>query len=468
MSANTLLIKKGGELLRLSVLFKVYQNSLLWELHSFYNVSCNVNTACGDAEIEVSEQLYIDFETKGDTLPTDCGFVGAVDIGTTTVCAAITSSDGAKVYKRKSALNPEGIFGADVLSRIQAASEGKLSEMQSMICKRINEMLLDMTEGKSLEKLYVTANTTMLHIFMGVDPSSIGIYPFEPKFCYSLTVNGSELGISASEITLLPSASGYIGADVVGGAVALGMYNGEETRLLVDIGTNGEIIIAHNGEYHALSAAAGPALEGASIECGTGAVKGSISSVELKAGELLLSTIGDGAPVGISGSGLIDIISILVSEGIIDETGAFDYDSESPLSAKLVEGRFYITKSVYLSDADVRQFQLAKAAICAALETLLDTLKIGADEVSEVYVAGGLGTYTNMENAARVGLIPGNLLKKAKAVGNSALLGALLCARSDAALLDMSSLSEKVRILELSSSEIFNTKFMDNMFFSCR
>ena len=102
MSANTLLIKKGGELLRLSVLFKVYQNSLLWELHSFYNVSCNVNTACGDAEIEVSEQLYIDFETKGDTLPTDCGFVGAVDIGTTTVCAAITSSDGAKVYKRKS------------------------------------------------------------------------------------------------------------------------------------------------------------------------------------------------------------------------------------------------------------------------------------------------------------------------------------------------------------------------------
>lgn len=356
-------------------------------------------------------------------------YIGAaLDIGTTTLAAALTDCATGKVLATEATLNPQQVCGADVISRIVACGEGKL-ELQARLVREASAKLLRKLMKKTgvtqVEYLTVCANTTMLHIFCGEDPTPIGSAPYTPVFTEMRTYSGEALDLPVNRVYVLPSASGYIGADVICGVLTLDAQPGP--WLLTDLGTNGELALCRDGGILCASTAAGPALEGANIECGLGGVPGAISAVTWENDSLNIRTIGDRPAAGICGSGLVDLIALLVRHGVIDETGCFDDFCEHPLAQKLDDDRFYLTDAIWLSQKDVRQFQLAKAAIHAGITTLCASAGLSPREVSSLYIAGGLGFYLREESALAAGLIPAGFAGKIQALGNSALAGALRC-----------------------------------------
>ena len=393
------------------------------------------------------------------------GFGVALDIGTTTLAACLVNLQSGEILEKISALNPQSACGADVLSRINASSNGKLEFLQTLILDKTKEIVNTLASGRKISELYVSANTTMLHLFLGVNPESIGKYPFTPVFTNTKILKGEELGLPVDKVCLLPSASAYIGSDITSGVYAVDMHNENDTLLFVDVGTNGEIVLASDSKLYATSTAAGPALEGACIECGTGGVVGAIDKVYLENGKITFKTIGGAKPVGICGSGLIDLIALLLKEEIIDETGAFDDFSSSPLISSLKDDKFYLTGEIYLSQKDIRQFQLAKSAISAGLETVLVEKGISIDQVQKLYVAGGLGYYMNVTNACAVGLLPKQLKEKTQVVGNTSLAGVKACLTQEKGVLEVEKIAEEMQIIELSFSHIFQDKYVENMLF---
>ena len=455
------------------------------------NAPCGGRGICGKCEVQevvnpafstrtiYTCKTYVDrdmtiilHESEGSGLDTFDGFnqegekdgLGvALDIGTTTVVGCLVDLKSGKILDKTSALNPQSTFGADVITRISACKEN-LSALQKVIIDKTNEIIKILAKGNKIDELVVSANTVMLHIFLGVNPEPIGVAPFTPVFTEIVNTYGSKLNILADNVTLLPSVSGYIGSDITVGLLACEMPQ-NQTSLFVDIGTNGEIVLCINGKLYATSSAAGPALEGACIECGMGGVVGAIDSVCIKGNELSFTTIGAEKAKGICGSGLVDIIAVLVKDGIIDDSGAFDEECESLLSNRLVSDRFYISDSVYISQKDIRQFQLAKSAICSAIKTIISENNLTLAQIDAVYVAGGLGYYTNMQNAGEVGLVPKPLVSKTKTVGNTALLGAIKCLLKQENLRQVKDIAKSTQTLELASSSVFANEFIENMAF---
>lgn len=429
-------------------------------------LSCHA-AVCTDLTVDVGTQrgTGLDRFDAVRMCGTGEGIGVILDIGTTTLAAAKVDLASGEILSRASSLNPQGVCGADVLSRIKAYGEGKGALLQELILKQTRELLetLDATDAR---ELVVAANTTMLHLFLGVDPATIGVYPFTPVFTDTQVRSGAELGLSVGTVRLLPSASAYIGSDITAGALAVGMQSGGKTELFADVGTNGEILLSHKGRLYAASTAAGPALEGACIECGMGGVAGAIDHVSLSGGRLTYSTVERAPARGICGSGLIDLIALLVHEGIIDGTGAWDEESDSFLAEHLRDGRFYLTEDIYLSQGDIRQFQLAKSAIAAGLVTLLAENGVQPSEVETLYIAGGLGYYMNIGAAAATGLIPRALQENARAVGNTALAGARICLMDGAMQKEIERVAREIETVELSFSPVFQDAYMDNMMFS--
>lgn len=391
------------------------------------------------------------------------GYGVALDIGTTTLAACLVELENGKTLKKVSALNPQSVYGADVLSRINACGEGKLGLLQELILDKTRELISALSGGKAITELCVSANTTMLHLFLGVDPKTIGAYPFTPVFTEEKAVSGASLGLPVETVRVLPSASGYIGSDITSGVATCGMDKTDTTALFVDIGTNGEIVLAHKGRLYAASTAAGPAFEGACIECGIGGVSGAINSVSVQNGEISFTTIDGDAPKGICGSGLIDLIAVLRSEELIDESGAWDDLVDSPLLSRLSDDRFYLTENIYLSQGDIRQFQLAKSAISAGIETLFAENGIAPAEVQALYVAGGIGYYMNIDNALMLGLLPMLLKGRIYAKGNTSLAGARRCLLSEKERKRVSEIASSAEIIELSFSKTFTDKYIENM-----
>lgn len=391
------------------------------------------------------------------------GYGIILDIGTTTLAACLVDLSDKRIVKKCSRLNPQRAYGADVLSRI-AASHDRLDDLRRVIIDATENIVAELSGGKRVKELAVAANTTMLHLFLGVDPSSIGVAPFTPIFVNERILSGDELGLSVDRVILLPSASAYIGADAVAGALSLNMHKSDKTSLLVDIGTNGEIILSKRGELFATSAAAGPALEGACIECGMGGVLGAVSRASMSGGELVISTVGDVEPVGICGSGLIDVIAVLLDEGIVDESGAI-YDSGSSLFSRVSGDRFYVTEKVYVSQKDIRQFQLAKSAISSAIECLLEECGVAEEDIDQLYLAGGLGYYINIESAGRVGLLPRKIIGVTKSIGNGSLAGAFKCLDSMDGLSQAAKVAEGIKVVELATSPSFYDAFVEHMTF---
>lgn len=431
-----------------------------------YILSCKAKI-CGDVTVYLPAQTgggLTDF-SENTIMGEKTGFGVCLDVGTTTLAACLIDLRTGETLRKTSALNPQGVYGADVLSRIQACRDGKLDLLQKLILNKCEEMLQTLSDGKPIEELVVSANTTMLHLFLGVNPETIGVYPFTPVFTQTQTVDGVTLGLSAKTVRLLPSVSGYIGSDITAGILSCDMSQGEKTKLLVDIGTNGEIVLSHKGRLYATSTAAGPALEGACIECGMGGVAGAIDKVYIKNGELCFTTIENLPPTGICGSGLIDLMAVLVQERLIDENGTWDEESHSPLIKKVIDDRIYLTDTVYLSQQDIRQFQLAKAAISAGIETLLIECGVDKKQLETLYIAGGLGYFMNIDNAAKTGLLPVSLSKNAKAVGNTSLSGARLCLLNEQSQNRIEEIAERTQIVELSFSKTFQDLYIENMCF---
>ena len=420
-----------------------------------------------DLEIFLSSQsgsgvdIFQSIEMQG----TADGLGVILDVGTTTLAACLVDLRTGETLGKRSALNPQGVYGADVLSRIQACQEGKLGLLQRVILQKSKELIEDLAQGREIKELIVAANTTMLHIFLGVNPQTIGAYPFTPVFTATQKVAGESLGLPVEKVRLLPSASGYIGSDITAGTLACLTENLNKTQLFVDVGTNGEAVLSHQGKLYTASTAAGPALEGACIECGMGGVAGAIDKVWVEHGKLLFTTIDGAAAQGICGSGLIDCIAVLLREGILDESGAFEEENKSALIGRLDDDAFYLTENVYVSQKDVRQFQLAKSAISAGIQTLLKECNVRADEVETLYIAGSLGYHMDVQNAARTGLIPKPLCGKIKTVGNTALSGARLCLLSDEKQKEIENIAQKMQNVELSFSKIFQDLYVENMLF---
>ena len=378
----------------------------------------------------------------------------ALDIGTTTVSAALVDRISGAVLGSKSVLNPQRVYGADVLSRITACKNGNAKKLTSLIKSCVKEILCGFIEQFALEKierLYVAGNTVMMNLFAEEDVSAMGQYPFTPPFLSEKLFAGGELGLPADEVRLLPSLSPFIGADTVAAVYQTDLQTSLETAMLLDVGTNCEIALKANGKLYFCSAAAGPALEGAQISCGTGAVEGAISGVTLERGKIGLSTIGGAAPKGLCGAGLIDAVALLRRAGLVSSDGAITDEDVRKSGFSLAEG-------VTLLQNDIRQYQLAKSAVVSAIELLCAKAGIRTQDVSRVYMAGGLGFYLSEENAVYTGLLPKAFAGKTISVGNASLLGCIKLLRSG----EGAEITCVKEIVDLNAESDFEKKFIEN------
>lgn len=368
-----------------------------------------------------------------------------LDIGTSTLAlAAIT--EGGLISAITVRTNPQRIFGADIMSRINYCRSNGVSGLSNVLTETCNNMISEVIQ-KEADTLFVTGNVTMLHIFTKTDCSSLGVFPYSPVFLEEKEFTASELGIkNVKNIRLLPSINTFTGADIVSGMNLIGFPPTDKYYLLVDLGTNAEIVLYSRKKGISTAAAAGPCFEGASISCGMSAVDGAI--YEFSDGAY--KTVGNKKAAGICGTGLIDIIAYLLEKGYIDESGY------------MPSGRFDITDGVYISADDIRQYQLAKSAIYSAILTLIKQMGITFADIEKMYISGGFSACINTVNAAKTGLFPLELLHKCTPLKNSALLGTIKYS------CDQNELDEFIKITEykdLSSDKIFSQLFIENMMF---
>ncbi len=396
---------------------------------------------------------------RSEVTPDGAGFGLAVDIGTTTVAVSLYNLETAQKISTASCLNSQATLGPDVISRIKFARdiEDGLHRLNKAIVRDLKDLIAQVVTEKKVSRCVVTGNTTMLHLIANLPPDSMGVSPFDAYSLFGDTISGAVLGIEC-DIKLVKCISSFVGGDITSAILACGMTDKDETSLLLDIGTNGEVALSHNGKLFVTSTAAGPAFEGSGMECGMAGVKGAISKVTLKNG-LTLETVSGTKPVGICGSGLLDAVAIMLDTAIVDETGAF---TDNPA---VKEGRFNLTDDVYISQGDIRELQAAKAAIAACVMTLMHVSNVSYDDIDTVYLAGGFGNFMNPESAARIGIFPAEALHKIFAVGNAALSGATLALLNEEYFDRSTKIAGEGEHVELGHNPYFMEKYIDCMMF---
>lgn len=367
------------------------------------------------------------------------GYGVAVDIGTTTVAGYLYHFPDCRREKAVCVPNPQGAYGADVISRIEHVAAGHGEALR----RCIHETVAELTAGYEVKVTVICGNTAMLHLFTGRDPAPLAVAPYITNYRF-----GEWLGTTY----LAPCASAYIGADVMTAVLSTGITE-QETAFLVDIGTNGEMALHVGGKLLCCSTAAGPCFEGAGIDCGTPAVPGAINRVSVEDGVLTFTTIDGQPPIGLCGTGLVDGIAALLELEIIDETGYME------------ENYYFGDSGVYLSPEDVRKFQLAKSAIRSGIETLLHYAAIAPEQVERFCIAGGFGSFLRIESAVKTGLIPASLAGKAVSVGNAAGMGAAMILQSRQALETVQRLADEAETVSLAESAFFQDAYVENMMF---
>ena len=398
----------------------------------------------------------------------------AVDVGTTTMVAYLMNLEDGSVIDVDSALNPQRVYGGDVISRSDFASQSEENgrKMQQLVVDKLDGMICGMAQRKGIDTgrifhIVLVGNTTMMHMLAGLTTRNISVSPFIPAVTSELTLPARELGFTLANAmaTVGPCVAGYVGADTVACVLDCGMDRSDELCLMVDIGTNGEIALGDKNGIICCSTAAGPALEGAHIKCGMGGVTGAISRVNLSDG-VDIGVIGGGEAQGICGSGLVDAIAGMLDRGYIDEMGGMDEDEMGELAGEDA-GRpaLMLTDSVMITQRDVREVQLAKAAIAAGIQTLIAQRGCAIGDIGALYIAGGFGNYIDRERAARIGLLPRELLTRMKPVGNAAGAGAKRMLMSRAELDRASDIARSMEYLELSARADFQDLFVDGMCF---
>ena len=372
-----------------------------------------------------------------------------LDIGTTTLALALVSLDTGNILKVETATNPQITFGADTISRIDFCRKNGVEKLQSVLIDKISEMIEKFNISLPLD-MYISGNATMLHTFFGVDCSSIGVAPYKAKFLEGRVEKGEKLGLKNIEnVVSLPSIHSFVGADLVAGMNYIGKPKKGRYNLLVDLGTNAEIVLYSKNSAICTSAAAGPCFEGANISCGMSATDGAIYKFSRKNGDMELETINKKPPQGVCGTGLLDIVAELMNNEI-DETGFMEND-------------FKIYGNIALNQADIRQFQLAKSAVFSAIFTLVNLKKIDFDQVEKMYISGGFSAKINIENAVKVGLLPKELKEKCVPINNSSLLGNVKFAYEKN---DLNHYVKNAEYVDLSTDSSFSELFVENMIFS--
>ena len=418
-------------------------------------LSCQI-TLLGDAAVWLPEDSGI-VEISGTNpalgIPMDGRFGAVLDIGTTTIALKLYDLHNGTVLAGTGAMNPQRSIAADVMGRIGAAMDGKLSLLQSMASDVIRSLLEKACisarlSAEEVDALVVTGNTTMLYLLTGRDPACLSAAPFHADCLFDR--NDSLLGIP---VYYPPCMNAFVGADITCAILDSGMYRKEETALLCDIGTNGEIALWKGGNLYVTSTAAGPAFEGAGISCGCGSIPGAIDRVWIEKGDVKIHTIENQSPVGLCGSGLVDAVAAFLATGDIDETGAVEANC------------LPLTDSVALLPGDIRAVQLAKGAIAAGIRTLLELAGVSETDIRTVYIAGGFGSHMNTASAAAIGLIPRSLVDRVVILGNSALSGAARLLL-DQNLADLArKLAKEAIPVTLSGNSRFSQHFMNTMLF---
>ncbi len=409
------------------------------------------------------------------SIPEEAGI--AIDLGTTTIALSLIDLKNRRTICSNAIANSQRLFGADVISRIEAGIKGKQRELRRLvsedIIKRTERLVSDAgISWSSLKAVAISGNTCMLHLLMGYDVSGLGSHPFTP---ISLSFEEKTLGTLFPESSLpketisipaylLPGKSAFVGADIISGLYSLGFQDNERPCVLLDLGTNGEMAIGSKHGITVSSTAAGPAFEGGNISWGVAGIPGAISNVKITGETAEIRTISDRPEaVGICGTGVIEAVAELLSSGLMDDSGLLSdkyFDSGFPLSASK-DGR-----SIVITQADIREFQLAKAAIRAGLEIILKRSGVAPDDIDRFYIAGGFGYYLDPKKAAATGLFPEELLSKCEASGNTSLDGAIrFLLNKDTAIKSLENLVKNTTEIMLSNDPDFNDLYIRYMDF---
>ena len=418
----------------------------------------------------------------GDTREARYGVV--VDIGTTTLSASLVNLSTGQEMGCAGALNPQSHHAQDILSRIRFASTGDgLQTMQEAVIGEIGRLIGGLTreaqvDPESLYEIVFSGNTCMLHLAVGENPASLGKFPYTSLLSGGEQRPASLLGLPAAPCALVylpPVISAYVGPDITSGILATGLLHREGITLLVDIGTNGEMVLASRGKLCATSTAAGPAFEGMNISCGMRATSGAIEGLGIDPlGGLTVKTIGDTKAAGICGSGLMDIAAQLVASGVVGADGRFCQPENPQLPPALRErltrpdGKvtFRITEKVSISQKDIRQVQLAKGAVRAGIEYLLREVGIGAGSVERVLIAGSFGYHLRVESLLTIGLLPQQFAGKVEFVGNTSKSGGEAFLLNRAARREMAAAVAGITVLELANCPDFDRCFVRCLSFS--
>lgn len=426
-------------------------------------LACAV-TVLGDCRVSLRSEgrSRISKAFTAELIPGEALYAGrygaAVDIGTTTVVAYLFEAGGSQPLAVSGRMNAQRAYGSDVLSRIVACDTHSVQPMQKLICDQLGAMLdeLCLQAGigpKELSGCCVTGNTTMLHILTGLDPHGISLAPFRPESLFGETRTLPIPGYSSVPCYLPPCISAYVGGDISCSIVASGLLDSPQTSLLIDAGTNGEIALLHEGGIFCCSTAAGPAFEGANISCGMQAEQGAIDRVWAEDGALRCRVIGGGRAAGLCGSGLIDAVSAAFGCGLLDKKGR-------PGRAQALQ---IADSGVQLTRKDISELLLAKAAIRAGIETLLEACGIEETQVARVILCGGFGSYLNVQSACGIGMLPASFAEKTCSIGNAAGAGAAMALQNRACLHRFETILSEAQTIELSASKAFTARYVAAM-----
>ena len=418
---------------------------------------CEVSDFAGEEKAQiVTEGALADFEIA----PSFPNYGVAIDIGTTTVAAQLFDREGNQLSKT-ACLNPQSKWGADVISRIEAALGGKSRELAECIRGELDKIIAELSEkagidGKLVDEVVITGNTVMLCLLTEQSVEPLSHAPFEAERLFGEILSASELSFSSikpeTPVYLPPCFAAFVGADTSCAVIASGLCDGK-SAILADIGTNGEMALWDGSSLSLCSTAAGPAFEGVGISMGMRGSEGAVDKVSVVNGGLFAHVIGEGEPKGICGSGLVDAVSCLLDIEELDETGFLEDDT------------CIISGSVELTQNDIRMVQLAKSAICAGLATLMELSGISTSDIDVAYIAGGFGTYLNMANAEKIGLLPSGISPKTRAIGNAALGGAAMLLLAPRLREKCEKLTQNANVIELSTNKIFSDKYIEGMLF---
>lgn len=410
----------------------------------------------------------------GDTKKYNFGV--AFDIGTTTVAGQLIDLNTGDVLGTRIAFNKQAPYGSDIITRIIYGSNPEgLRILNEAVLDNINEIIEDLVKahGVNIADLYgivCAGNMTMMHLLLKVDPANIRKVPYIPTTTVFKTINAPETGIEINPrgiVSFMPGVTTYLGGDIVAGVLACGLSEDEEISLLIDIGTNGEIVLGNREWMIGTAASAGPAFEGSGLSCGMKAVSGAIQKIEIdKDLNVKVSTIGDGEPKGICGSGYIDLLCQMLKRGIIGRDGKIDRALKSKRIKKTETNyEFVVADSIVITDDDIENLKRSKGAIYSAIMSLLKKVDKRLEDIKKIYIAGGFGNYLNIENSVFIGLLPDTDRSRYEFIGNSSLAGARMSLLSHDAFKKTDDIYQNITYIDLSAEPNYMDEYVASLFF---